>query len=169
MKKYISMFVFAILGTCFVASCDPETDEEPGGTAVEKVAGFWDVTVDVIDTIGGEVAMVDPYGVGSMPISTFNTAANTTDSLWLEDGSFWGVKMKVGLNYGKAQFTAENVSYDPTNPDAGNVVALQGKVLYGQARNEHGQPTDSIVIDVKYDDDTYGFTYRYSGRRHSGF
>ena len=49
MKKYISMFMVALAATFTFVSCDTETDEKAGGTAVEKMAGLWEVTVDVVD------------------------------------------------------------------------------------------------------------------------
>lgn len=49
MKKYISMFMFALLGCFALVSCDTETDESAGGTAVEQMAGIWDVQVDAVD------------------------------------------------------------------------------------------------------------------------
>ena len=30
-------------------SCDTETNEEPGGTNVQKMAGRWNVQVDIVD------------------------------------------------------------------------------------------------------------------------
>ena len=33
MKKYISMFLVALVGMFTFVSCDPETDEKAGGTA----------------------------------------------------------------------------------------------------------------------------------------
>ena len=52
MKKYISMFMVALAATFTFVSCDTETDEKAGGTAVEKMAGLWEVKVDVVDEQG---------------------------------------------------------------------------------------------------------------------
>lgn len=49
MKKYISMFMFALLVCFALVSCDTETDESAGGTAVEQMAGIWEVQVDAVD------------------------------------------------------------------------------------------------------------------------
>ena len=38
MKKYLSFLMLAALFS--FTACDVETDEEPGGTSVEKMAGF---------------------------------------------------------------------------------------------------------------------------------
>ena len=52
MKKYIS-FAFMALALSFgFVSCDTETNEEPGGTNVQKMAGRWDVQVDIVYVSG---------------------------------------------------------------------------------------------------------------------
>lgn len=163
------MLMFACLGIFALTSCDPETDEEAGGTSVEKMAGQWDVQVDAIDE-DGNVVMEDPYGYGTIGISTYNTAANKNTEMWLDDSAFWGVKMKVDVNYAEATFTAaDGTCYNPYEEGTGNVIGLKGKILYGKGKNIHGMPCDSICIEVQYDDDDNGLIYRYSGIRHSGF
>ncbi|MGN0282119.1 MAG: lipid-binding protein [Prevotella sp.] len=170
MKKYISMFMFAMLACFGFSSCDPETDEEPGGTNVEKMAGMWDVQVHAIND-DGSILYEDPYGLGTITINTYNTAANTATEMWLDDSkNFWAVKMKVDVDYANATFSAaDGTPYCNTEPDGGKVMGLKGKILYGQGKNIHGMPCDSICIEVAFDDDKYGFTYRYTGVRHSGF
>ena len=170
MKKYISMFMVALAATFTFVSCDPETDEKAGGTAVEKMAGLWDVTVDVVDE-QGNVLGKDPFGLGTININTYNTAANDADKMWLEDDAFYGVKMKVNVtdyNNGKFEGTP-NTSYNPSKAQAGNIEFLKGQVLYGQGKNLHGMPVDSICYTVKFDDDQNACIYRISGTRHSGF
>ena len=164
MKKYISMFMVALAATFTFVSCDTETDEKAGGTAIEKMAGLWDVTVDVVDEQGNVLGTV-----GTTNINTYNTAANDADKMWLEDDAFYGVKMKVNVtdyNNGKFEGTP-NTSYNPSNAKAGNIEFLKGQVLYGQGKNLHGMPVDSICYTVKFDDDPN--IYRISGTRHSGF
>ena len=52
MKKYISLAFMAIALSFGFVSCSVDTNEEPGGTNVEKIAGRWNVTVDVVDESG---------------------------------------------------------------------------------------------------------------------
>ena len=166
MKKYISMFMVALVATFTFVSCDPETDEKAGGTAVEKMAGLWDVTVDVVDEQGNVLGTVS-----TININTYNTAANDADKMWLEDDAFYGVKMKVNVtdyNNGKFEGTP-NTSYNPSKAQAGNIEFLKGQVLYGQGKNLHGMPVDSICYTVKFTDDDKGAIYRIAGTRHSGF
>lgn len=170
MKKYISMFLVALVGVCTFVSCDPETDEKAGGTAVEKMAGRWVVTVDAVDEDGN---VIDENLLGKkIDLNTYNTAANEADKMWLDDGgNFYNVKMKVNVtDYKNGKFEAiPNTSYNPADDTAGNVEFLKGQVLYGQGKNLHGAPVDSICYTVKFDDDEDGLIYRVSGKRYSGF
>ncbi len=170
MKKYISMFMFAMLACFGFTACDTETDEEAGGTQVEKMAGLWDVQVHAINE-DGSILYEDPYGKGTFSITTYNTAANNTTEMWLDDGgNFWGVKMKVNVDYANATFSvADDTAYNFTEPEGGKVKGMKGKILYGQGKNIHGMPCDSICVEVAFDDDDNNFTYRYTGVRHSGF
>lgn len=170
MKKYISMFLVALVGVCTFVSCDPETDEKAGGTAVEKMAGRWVVTVDAVDE-NGNVISKNLLGK-KIDLNTYNTAANEADKMWLDDGGkFYNVKMKVNVtDYKNGKFEAiPNTSYNPADDTAGNVEFLKGQVLYGQGKNLHGAPVDSICYTVKFDDDEDGLIYRVSGKRYSGF
>lgn len=169
MKKYISMFLVALLGMFTFGSCDPETDEKAGGTAVEKMAGRWVVTVDAVDEDGN---VIDENLLGKkIDLNTYNTAANDADKMWLDDAAFYGVKMKVNItDYKNGKFEATpNTCYNPADDTAGNVEFLKGQVLYGQGKNLHGAPVDSICYTVKFDDDEDGLIYRVSGKRYSGF
>jgi len=170
MKKYISMFMVALAATSTFVSCDPETDEKAGGTAVEKMAGQWVVTVDAVDE-NGNVLYEDPYGLGTIEVNTFNTSANDASKMWLEDDVFYGVKMKVNVtDYNNGKFAADaNTAYNVEDPEGGKVEFLNGQVLYGQGKNLHGMPTDSICYTVKFSDDDEGLIYRISGTRYSGF
>ena len=90
------------------ASCSVETDEKPGGTNVQKMAGRWDVQVDAVDE-NGNVLYEDPYGLGTITIMTFNTADNNINEMWLDDnGKFWSFKMKVDVNYRERSFSCSS-------------------------------------------------------------
>lgn len=79
MKKYILMFLVALLGMFTFGSCEPETDEKAGGTAVEKMAGLWVVTVDAVDE-DGNVISKNLLGK-KIDLNTYNTAANEADKM----------------------------------------------------------------------------------------
>ena len=167
MKKYIS-FALMTVALCFgFVSCDVETNEEPGGTNVEKMAGRWEVQVDAYDN-EGNLLYEDPYGLGTILIMTYNTSDNSTTQMWLDDREqFWSFKFKTNVNYQARTFSNEAIDYDAAG--SGKAVVANGKILEGAAKNLHGMPNDSIVFDITFDDDKYGFVYRISGQRYTGF
>lgn len=167
MKKYISLFLFATVLAFGFTACDVETDIEPGGTNVEKMAGKWEVTVDAVDD-AGNILYEDPYGRGTLIMYTYNTAANNNTEMWLDDDmSFWAFKMKVNVNYAARTFECASKDYDAAG--TGQATVANGKVLVGAAKNLHGMPNDSIVFDIVFSDDTYNLKYRISGQRYTGF
>ena len=169
MKKYISIAFVAIVLSLGFISCDVDTDEEPGGTKVEKMAGRWNVTLDVYDTDGNLLAE-DPYHFGVFEIQTYNTIDNSPKLMWLDDlENFWKFKFKVDVDYNNRTFSADSVDYDADG--TGQAVITYGEVLEGKAINLHGMPNDSIVFDIAFSDDdpAYGYVYRISGQRYTGF
>ena len=169
MKKIFSMIALAAMFS-FVA-CDPETDEEPGGTNIEKMAGVWDVQYDGVDD-DGNITMEDPFGAGICTLYTYNTNDNGTAQMWLDDrNTFWAYKFLTNINYGARTFANEAVDYDAAG--SGTAIVEDGKILEGAAKNEHGMPTDSISFYITFSDDQYVGRYwtklHVSGRRHSGF
>lgn len=175
----------ALMAVAFTG-CNPETDEEPGGTAVEKMAGTWTVTFmqsvdeyyalfegmanpnlsamapEQLDKLEWE----DIYGSGKVTILSSNTAANVNTEMWLVDKNFWGTQIKCNVNYPERTFEApEQEVYDGCR-----MQVIGGKVLEGAATTPRGVPADSIVAYVKYSDDQYGFTYmKMSGYRYTGY
>ena len=148
MKKYMILLLVSLAFT-FVA-CDNDT--EPGGTAVEKMAG----------------EVEDPFGAGHLQMSTYNTASNSETEMWLDDlGNFWEYKLKVNVNYATRTFSTtgfvDNVTYES------KVKITDGKVLEKAATTPSGMPADSIVYMVQFDDDEDGLTYKVSGFRRTGF
>ena len=80
MKKYISIFALALVLGLGFASCNTETDEPAGGTAVEKMAGHWMVDIDAVDANGNPIDGGEHYfGYDEDRISlfTYNTADNS--------------------------------------------------------------------------------------------
>jgi hypothetical protein len=182
MKKYLYFLLIALFAVAF-QSCEKEF--EPGGTAVQDMAGDWWVT---------NQQSLDEYfyifkGDGKMPneadienwnwdyiyddahamIFTYNTAANLPTEMFVEDGgTFWDYKLKVKVDYSAKTFdvpTTANLAYDDCD-----VTIIKGKILKGAATSPSGMPVDSIVFYVKFSDDPYGFTYtKVSGFRRTGF
>lgn len=184
MKKYISMFFIAL--SVSLTSCETETDEEPGGTAVEKMAGTWTVTfeqsVDEYNAIfngdsnpnlesmnAEELAQqewADVYGTGKVSIMTSNTAANIPTEMWFIDNEFWGTQIKCSVDYDKRTFECDSqTAYEGCVVDI-----IGGKILEGAATTPRGVPADSIIAFIKYSDDSNGFTFmKVSGYRYTGY
>jgi hypothetical protein len=161
MKKYL-ILLFAALSFSLV-SCDDDT--EPGGTSVEKMAGDWWVTVNIIDN-GQEY--IDPYEIGQIRMATYNTAANLSTEMWIDDqNNFWEYKAKVTVDYNARTFYSnsfvDNITYDS------QVRITEGKILEGVATTPSGMPADSIVYFIEFDDDPDGYLYKVSGFRRTGF
>jgi hypothetical protein len=161
MKKYL-ILLFTALSFSLV-SCDEDT--EPGGTSVEKMAGDWWVTVNVIDN-GQE--HVDPYELGQLRMATYNTAANLSTEMWIDDKKhFWDYKAKVTVDYNARTFSSndfvDNISYES------KIRVTNGKILEGVATTPSGMPADSIVYFIEFDDDDNGYLYKVSGFRRTGF
>lgn len=160
MKKYL-ILLLTIFSVSFVA-CDDDT--EPGGTNVEKMAGDWWVTVNVISN-GQDLG---DAGVGHIQMYTYNTAANTGKDMWIDDDkNFWDYKIKVNVDYAARTFSTtdfvSNLKYDC------KVKVTDGKILEGAATTPSGMPADSIVYNVQFDDDPDGLIYKVSGFRRTGF
>ena len=173
MKKYIFIIALALLAIPALTSCDTETNEEPGGTAIEKMCGYWDVVYDYVDENGNVVYEdADVYDAGTVTIFTYNLADNGTQYMWLDDqNSFWAYKMIVNIDYDKRTFWCDEKDYDADG--SGTAIITDGKIVENGGVNEHGKPTDSISFYIKFSDDDYAGVYYdrmwVHGVRHSGF
>ena len=196
MEKYISLVFMAVALSFGFVSCSVETDEEPGGTNVQNMAGRWVVSVSQVDE-NGEVVYEpeDLFGVIDVDLFTFNTAANASSEMWIDDrGEFWSYKFKMPVNYGAGTFSADNIPYNAEYQEIADAIAAgenpvdeegnpltaetatitDGKILYGQGHNIHNLPTDSIAFYITFSDDPYGARFGYAkhlvtGTRYSGF
>lgn len=169
MKKYIKIAMMALCLSMGFVACDVETDEEAGGTNVQNLAGHWMVTVDIVDE-QGQTLYSDPYGLGEIEMFTYNTAANDADSIWITDAhNFWQFEMKIPCNVNTLTFSCPEKDYDAAG--TGKAIITNGKVLLGAATNLHGMPNDSITLDITFNDDdpAYGYIYRLSGQKYTGF
>ncbi len=180
MKKYILFFVSAIVASFGFTACDTETDEPAGGTAVEKLAGHWEVEVDVMEVAedGDTIHYGDIYGYGTFDFWTYNTSSNSSSQIWVDDmGNFWTVKAKCSCNTSNLTITGEDVlnvytetdlPEDDPNYMEPETCKITGKIFPGAGHNLHGKPNDSICIDMVYDTDPTTI-YRYAGSRYTGF
>lgn len=163
MKKYITLLLFATLTFAFTA-CDDET--EPGGTAVEKMAGTWYVTWEYKNAQG---KWEDALG-GTVEVNTYNTAANVPTEMWLREGYLLRTAIKVSTDYNARTFEAaeQTIAVSPAMWGAPEITLsiTDGKVLAGAATTPSGMPADSIVFFVNVQGDD---TYKVAGFRRTGF
>ncbi len=171
MKKiFYPIFLLMALSAGLI-SCNVETNEEPGGTAVEQMAGNWDVTFDAVDK-DGNVVYDDPFGFGVFTVSTYNTASNSSTQMWLLDEEWWNTKFRVDVDLKNNTFEATERDYDLKG--TGKAVVTKGKVMLGAGKNLHGMPCDSIYYEIWYNDDPNpeenGYDhYAFHGTRTTGF
>lgn len=170
MKKLLYLCV-AVLALTF-ASCEKD---EVGGTATQALAGEWYVTVDAVDASGNTV-LEDPFGLGKFLFNTYNTAANVSNQMWIDDNNnFWGFKVKATSDANNLSFTTggEVTNANATANEDGSsyyckVNVEGGKVLPGAGLTPHGTAADSIVFYVSFDDDAYPSIYGYAKYKVSG-
>lgn len=178
MKKYISFLMMAVM--VLFTACDVETNEEPGGTAVEKAAGFWTVHVNysVAEDEGNtptDEANIESWEWDDMfdesaVVSTYNTASNTDTEIWFDDDSFFGVKVKANLNYQDMTFSCE--AKENAASYGGEVEIIKAQVIPNGTKTPSGAVADEIVVYAKITNNanTYGLTYfKYTGYRYTGF
>lgn len=167
MKK-LTIYTLLISVSLFWVGC--QDDPEPGGTATQDVAGEWWVTYYLDDGSGN---LIDISG-GYLKAMTFNTAANTANSLWVSDlGNFWDFQVKVDYDASAKSFAVsegQNVSYDS------EVTIEDGHVLLGQGLSTSGVKTDSIYFVASFSDETtagnptpYATKIIVAGHRRTGF
>ena len=137
-----------------------------GNTATVDMAGEWYVTVDAVDE-NGEILYEDPYGMGPVIFSTFNTAANKAEEIFVYDNAnFWDFQVQVKANPTAMTFETEglvpNLKYEC------GVTISSGKITLGGATTPSGMPADAIEFLISFDDDDYGFTYKVHGFRYTG-
>ena len=169
MKK-ILIAICLVASASFFASCKRAEPDLAGGTAIQKMAGFWDVRVDVVDKDNNYYE--DPFGLGVLPLMTYNTSDNSSTEMWIDDmESFWSYKFKVDVSYPDRVFHTKDEwrPYDAAN--TGNAVVYSGKILEGKGHNVHGQPCDSIAFVIKFSDETDDTIdhYQVCGIRHGGY
>ncbi len=188
MKKYISIFALALVLGLGLASCNTETNEPAGGTAVEKMAGHWMVDIDAVDDNGVPIDGGEHYfgyDEARIPLFTYNTAADEDNKMWIDDNGWfdlsWYYGNKAYPNYSfKCVVNVDQNNLTFTSNDAENfsgdfgITIEDGKILTGAGRQRNGSPADSIVFYVKYTEDPWypddGYAkYKISGVRYAGF
>lgn len=157
-KKLNKLGILLIIGFLVLTSCQKEV--EPGGTVMEAMSGEWWVDFGVLED-GNLVADYGYYFV-----STFNTADEATDKLWISDNNnFWQFQVKANANIEAMTFSVD-AGTDLVWDD--NTTIRNGKILEGAATSPSGVVTDSIYFEVEWASDP-GTIYRGAGYRYTGW
>jgi predicted small secreted protein len=165
MKKYLILLFAALAFT--LTSC--EKDTEPGGTAVQDMAGDWWVTYEYESSPG----VWEDLGFGHFRMTTYNTAANLPTEMWANAnvGAYlWTFSSKVAVDYSAKKFsTTDLVAANNSKYPTEKVQIIDGKILTGAAKTPSGMPADSIVFYTKFSNDSDALTYKVAGFRRTGF
>lgn len=155
MKKlnifYLFLAVTLVLG---IGAC--KKDPVVGGTATQAMAGEW-----WVKTAGSDGSLSSWYA-----LSTYNTAANRADSMWVDDGNnYYGLKARINTNVSALTFTATAAAelYYGVK-----VTITQGKILKNAA---HATGTKDVVDSIYFKAVFTGdpTVYTYSGYKRTGF
>ena len=146
MKKLLKYTILSLLVAVFT-SCEKE---EIGGTAVQDMCGEWYVVVDAVDA-NGNVMYEDPFGLGYLPIFTYNTNANVPTEMYVDDdGNFWDFRVIVNVDYNNKTFNVSNAVDDYYGI---NVDIVKGSIVKDGAKSPAGYTADSISFMVRFEDD----------------
>jgi hypothetical protein len=161
MKKLALYFVLIAFA---VGSFSCQKELEPSGTATQKFSGDWWVFILEDD---GEGNFIDLFEEGYLLLSTYNTAANVPDKLFVDfNYEFVPVKVIANLNQSENVIIGENLFnyYD----EELEVNILSGTVIRNAATTSGGNVSDSIYIEFEYTSDP-GYIFKLAGYRRTGF
>ncbi len=150
-KKLSYLFLsFAFISS--LISCEQvESEPDDSDIIISEVTGKW--VVDIIHN--GELT-------DSNTISTYNTGANDSDMMWVDDlqHGFW-LKAKVSLSLGDLTFGGSDLDelYDP----GVTVTITEGKIVKDGATTPSGDIVDSIYFKAVFSNDDPNSVWEYSG------
>lgn len=156
LKYLMGILVFSML--LLFVSCDETGDDNPGATSIEDMAGDWYVTTFIN---GSQL-------VGYKLITTYNTAANVKNEMWVNDNkNIWQFKAKSTVDYANKTFSGTKLASKVGDYEI-TVNITDGKILKGQATTTGGNPSDSIHFNIEFSDDP-GNVYTIAGYKRTGF
>lgn len=156
MKKIIGITIIALVG---FSSCSKKKDI--GGTAMENMANEWWAELK----LDGE----NVYGPGVFgKIATYNTAANTSNEIWVDDvDALYDFKVKATADPNALTFSATQAVSIIDGYEIW-VTITDGKILPGAGHSKTGNVTDSIYMKVEFEDDP-GTIYTIEGHARTRF
>ncbi|CAM3522563.1 lipid-binding protein [Zobellia roscoffensis] len=148
-KKLSYLFLSFALISSFISCDQVESEPDDSDILISEVTGKW-----VVDMIYNG----DPQGTNT--ISIYNTGANDTDMMWIDDLEHsWGLKAKTPLNFEALTFGGSDLDelyFDVT------VTISEGKIVKGGATTPSGDVVDSISFKAEFSD-IPGEIWEYSG------
>ena len=153
MKKILAAII--IISFC-AAACTKKT-YNPGATATVKMANGWWVNISLN---GNNLTSTPTF------LTTYNTAANTVDSMWVDDlHNGYNFKCTAAVNYSNLTFSTTGSA---NQYDTNRVIITNGKVLLNAGHSRSGNPTDSIYMSANFSDDPTD-VYIIAGTARTGF
>ncbi len=147
-----------LLSSLYLMSCDLGEEPEIGGVEIQEMTGEWWTTF----TVDGE----DIYGLGYSMITTYNSAANGTNEMWLDDLQHtWGYKLRIPINFEARSFAGNDLAEQYFGVTA---TVSNGVITHGNTETSGGNITDGIAFDIEFSDDP-GTIYHVEGYRRTGF
>ena len=163
--KFILGSLLLLAFTTFT-SCDEVGDDggDPGGTAVEAMAGDWYIQL----LVDGE----DVYGLGYNLITTYNTSSNTNE-MFIDDHELWPAKVKCPVNINDLTFSGTDLENEYSYTSEGvaiypSLTITNGIIVEDGATTSGGNTSHSITYDVVFSDDP-NTTYTITGYKRTGF
>lgn len=154
MKKIIGSIVIALI----IFSCSKKPDT--GGTNGEALSNEWWAELKLNGT--------NVYGAGAFAhIATYNTAADG-NQIWVDDmHGLWDFKVKATADFNALTFNANQAISVIPNYDIA-VTITNGKVIPNAGHSRTGNVTDSIFMEVEFEDDL-GTIYTIEGHGRTRF
>jgi hypothetical protein len=149
LKKISYLFLSFALITAFT-SCEAEESNADASTVlISEITGTYVVEMQWDG---------DPQGTSTIII--YNTGANETDFMWLDDLEHsWGLQAKVPLNFGALTFDGSDLEeryYGVT------VTITESQIVKGGATAPSGDVVDSITFKAEFSD-IPGEIWEYNG------
>jgi hypothetical protein len=157
-SKYYIAFLALLVGITFY-SCQKYDDPDVKYTSTYPLSGEWWVTLR--DTSGEVLA-------DYVKLLTYNLSSDKGDSIWVDDqDNIWSFKVKAACNVKEKTFAVDSITSVVQDYPI-KVAISNGKVILKGGKTKGGNVSDSIYLEIGFEDDP-GNTYIISGVRRTGF
>ncbi|UKJ07693.1 lipid-binding protein [Solitalea lacus] len=157
-----TIYIFLAVVTLGATACETLPEPEVKYSPVWPIAGEWKVKIkdEAVGTSSGLTIL-----------RTYNTSANSTDSVWVRVGTSQGYALlgKSACNVTAKTFSVQN-GINVANANSDKFSVLEGKVLPGMAKVPSESVTDSVYMRYQVTSKA-GITKVYiaTGYRRTGF